>query len=76
MEDLPEYGEIGAYYKSWGDPDKPGTYYRSIPSRPCTARELNLETNSTDDVVKFWPFDSKSSIYDITMFAKNFRCID
>ena len=58
LKNLPEYGEIGAYYKTWGDTDNPGTFYKSIPSRPCTAKELNLEEKSDDDELKFWPSDS------------------
>ena len=73
---MPEYGEIGAYYKTWGDPNNPGTFYKSIASRPCTAKELNLEEKLDDDLVKFWPYDSERSIVDVKAFEKNFRCID
>ena len=72
---MPEYGEIHAYYKSWGDPDRPGTFYTRIPTRPCTPKELNLEEKSEDDPVKFWPY-TDTSIGDISAFAKNFKCID
>ena len=72
---MPEYGEINAYYKTWGDPDNPGTWLKPIATRQCTEKELNIEESSEGDPVKFWPYPA-SSIGDVKAFAKNFRCTD
>ena len=31
-----DYGEMKAFYKTWGDVNNPGTHFTEIPSRPCT----------------------------------------
>ena len=50
----PSYGVLRAYYKSWGiNKTVIGVYFEELPSRPCTASELNIK-NETDPESKFF----------------------
>ena len=51
--DLEQYGAVKAFYKTWGDEEKPGIQYTEIRSRTCTKEELGvgLEEGGT----RFWP---------------------
>ena len=51
----PLYGELKAYYKSWGDLDNPGVFYQELQTRPCTKSELLLEESTGSK--KFWAYE-------------------
>ena len=47
-DDTSMYGELKAFYKSWGNEgDAPGTHYYDIKTRPCTKEELGLGDDKT-----------------------------
>ena len=56
------YGELKAFYKSWGnDGDAPGTHYYEIRTRPCTLDELGLGDDLTKS--RFYPVTGLSKTY-------------
>ena len=75
FDDEAEYGETQAFYKTWGDPENPGTFFKPLAIRPCTRIELNLEEGSAYDMKKFWPYHESHGT-DISAFAHKFMCID
>ena len=60
-----------AFYKRWGDPDKPGTHYYDVASRPCTAEDLGLEEGNS----KFWRFQL-SAKNAVDKYKDKLQCID
>ena len=48
-----DYGEMKAFYKSWGDPNNPGVNFIPLASRPCTPSELLLEEDDNETEDKF-----------------------
>ena len=75
MENIDEsrYGEVKAFYKTWGDPNNPGSHWSEVKSRPCTKQELLLEEGNGP--VKFAPYD-KSIQADISKYANRLMCIE
>ena len=71
--DISMYGELKAFYKSWGNENPSGTHYYEIESRPCTLDEIGLG----DDISKSRFYPAKSgSLAAIKDYANLMQCID
>ena len=70
-DDISEYGEVKAFYKRWGEPNKPGTHYYEVASRPCTVEDLGLEGDNS----KFWPL-SDNAQKSVEAYKDKLQCID
>ena len=64
----PQYGQLKAYYKSWGEDGQPGIVWTEVPSSPCTENQLK-EGNL------FYPVH-KNSAFDLMAYHKKFKCVD
>ena len=68
------YGELKAFYKSWGNEgDPPGTSYYQIKTRPCTREEIGLGENKENS--RFYPA-KKESMSSVEDYADKLQCID
>lgn len=41
----PDYGDLKAYYKTWGYEDAPGEVFTEIESNQCTNEQLGIDEN-------------------------------
>lgn len=72
--DISMYGELKAFYKSWGNEgDPPGTTYYEIETRPCTADEIGLGLDKS--LSRFYPPRSDSVDY-VRDYSDIMQCID
>jgi hypothetical protein len=77
----PSYGEIKAYYKTWGLIEGQSTNFEELPSRICTRAELGLEKEDGDDVSDYSKagrlFEThKNSINDLKYYYKKLKCVE
>ena len=53
-----DYGELKAYYKTWGFEDQPGVEFKEIPTSICTNEQLGIDKEgypNPDDLGLFYP---------------------
>ena len=67
------YGEVKAFYKTWGDYDNPGTHYKELTSRKCTEEEIGVD--HAEGGTKFWPLHFNQA-HDHTSIEKKLQCIE
>ena len=80
--DDPTYGEIKAYYKTWGFEDYNGVRFDPLETTQCTRALLNLpEEGGVNEASEHSQESSrffeahKNAIGDISYYSKKFKCI-
>ena len=76
----PEYGELKAYYKSWGIMDTNDVHFEELQTDYCTREQLGLfedadEVKITDREGSLFYPTHKSYINDFTFYSKKYKCI-
>ena len=71
----PDYGELKAYYNTWGLKDSPdaGEVFTEIPTSFCTKKQLGLAEDQENRL--FYP-KHKNAVNDLEKYNKKFRCFD
>ena len=70
------YGQLKAYYKTWGMPgDPPGVNWQEMPTKPCSRGQLGLSDSDDGDSSLFFPVH-RNSEYDIGYYNKKFKCVE
>lgn len=77
-----DYGEVKAYYKTWGMVDAPGVEFVEIPTSQCTLAQLGVNQDGSQkekeerqkDAI-FYP-THRNSVNDLKNYHKKFKCAD
>ena len=76
--DDPSYGELKAYYKSWGIHSAVGIDWEELPSEYCTKAQIGLnedgETFNDNPDRLFFEYH-KATVINIAYYHKKFKCI-
>ena len=72
------YGELKAFYKTWGLPGDPhGVNWVELPTKQCTREQLGYKDydGQVNEESLFYPVH-KNSEYDVNLYRKKFKCVE
>lgn len=72
-----DYGELKAYYKTWGMKDDLGVEFIELATTYCTKAQLGLnEDGSQSDNQGLFYATHKGSVNDLKNYYRKFKCLD
>ena len=75
----PSYGQLKAYYKSWGIKENVSVDFEELPTTYCSRSQIGLppeEGEVTDEAKRLFFPVHKNSIGDISYYYRKFKCVD